>query len=86
MLGLRSFLGSLLGVPGPAPGPKRWKRYDMLQAVFARDAKRKRNILEIGTYNGYRAISFIDIARAYFNAKIPDEHPIYVDLPPEDPG
>ena len=29
-------------------------------------------------------ISFIDIARAYFNAKISDENPIYVELPPED--
>ena len=31
-------------------------------------------------------ISFIDVSRAYFNAKRdPDVDPVYVDLPPEDP-
>ena len=30
-------------------------------------------------------LSFIDISRAYFNARTDDKHPTYVDLPPEDP-
>ena len=29
-------------------------------------------------------ISFIDISRAYFHARVEDENPLYVDLPPED--
>ena len=30
-------------------------------------------------------ILFIDIKRAYFNAMVNDDEPIYVELPPEDP-
>ena len=30
-------------------------------------------------------VSFVDISRAYFNARTDPEHPVYVDLPPEDP-
>ena len=30
-------------------------------------------------------ISMIDISRVYFNARTTDEHPVYVELPPEDP-
>ena len=30
-------------------------------------------------------VSFVDISRAYFNAKTGDEDPIYVALPDEDP-
>ena len=30
-------------------------------------------------------VSFIDISRAYFNAKTSEEHPVYVELAPEDP-
>ena len=30
-------------------------------------------------------ISFIDIFRAHFNAKTSEEHPVYVELPLEDP-
>ena len=29
-------------------------------------------------------ISCVDVRRAYFNAKIPEDQPIYVELPPED--
>jgi len=30
-------------------------------------------------------VSFVDISRAYFNARTDPEHPVYVDLPREDP-
>ena len=30
-------------------------------------------------------ISLVDISRAYFHARVDNEHPIYVQLPPEDP-
>ena len=30
-------------------------------------------------------ISLIDISRAYFNARTSEDHPVYVELPPEDP-
>ena len=30
-------------------------------------------------------ISLVDISRAHFNARTDDKHPVYVDLPPEDP-
>ena len=30
-------------------------------------------------------VSFIDISRACFNAKTTEEHPVYVELAPEDP-
>ena len=30
-------------------------------------------------------VSCIDISRAYFHARVTDEHPLYVHLPPEDP-
>ncbi len=31
-------------------------------------------------------ISLVDIRRAYFNAKVSDDDPIFVELPPEDPN
>ena len=44
---------------------KQPNRYDTLHRVFENDTKCKRNILEVGTYNGNTAIALINIARRY---------------------
>ena len=37
------------------------------------------------TSNRRLQVSLIDISRAYFNARTSEDHPVYVELPPEDP-